>query len=166
MPISPDLRQPLRPPGPPPRAAAVSQPLIEWELDTAVDARMAIEKSDAGLKSIADLTLRVTALETAVAELKSAKSQRNAIALALVGTMGSLVVGVVTWSLNFAAATKSEAVSRSKEAAQQTVVNAHESIESAYLRGVREGADAALEKQARELEDRGLVIAPRRDVKR
>jgi len=150
-----------RPPPPPARAAAQSQ----TDIETAVDARLALDHCDEIRRELSALNLRIIQLETRDAARGESKGHRTTIVVAVIGTGGSLLVGVLLWALNFAATTKTEAVSRSTVNVDQKIAAAGESQSAAYLRGVREGADEAVAQLKREREQQDLVLVPRKVLK-
>jgi hypothetical protein len=135
------------------------------DMETAVDARLALTKSDSLGRDLASLTLRVVQLETAAAARGESSGHRATIVVAVIGAVGSLLVGVVLWALNFAATTKTEAVDQSTRKVDQKIEAAQEPAAAAYMRGVREGADEALSRLKKEQEQQDLVVVPRNVLK-
>ena len=155
----PSLPHPARPP----RPAQASTP--DASIDAAVDARLALDKCETLDDDVKGLTLRVVQLEQAAASKAAKSGHTGAIIVTTIGTVGSLVVGILLWALNFAATTKTEAVARSTENVDQKIAAAQETQQAAYLRGVREGADEALAKLKKEQEEKDLVTVPRQMLK-
>jgi flagellar biosynthesis/type III secretory pathway protein FliH len=161
------------PPGPPPprstRQPSASVPDIT--IDTAVEARIARELADEANDRLKSLSLRVTQLEATTATRHENKSFRNSMVLAVVGTIGSLAVGIVLWALSFATTAKKEAVSQSKEATNKVIETAKAESEDAYARGARDGAREALEqarkdREAQEaLEAKGAVVIRKHELR-
>jgi hypothetical protein len=130
-----------------------------------VDARLALSQVQTLESAVDDLTLRVVQLEQAAASKAAKSGHVGTIVVTIIGAGGSLVVGILLWALNFAATTKAEAVTRSSENVDQKIATAQESQQTAYLRGVREGADTALARQKQEQDQQDLVTIPRNVIK-
>lgn len=154
------LGQGVPPPRPirPPTASSA-------DIETAVDARLALDKAEECQAAIKDLTLRVAAIEQSSATKAEARSHRRTLIVTVVGTLGSLAVGVVLWALQFATTTKADAVKQSTENVRQKIEAAHEPTEAAYRRGVKEGAEAAIAQWQKDQETQGLVLVPKSVLK-
>jgi hypothetical protein len=135
------------------------------DIETAVDARLALKTAESCQAAIEDLTLRVTAIEQSSATKAEARSHRRTMVVTIVGTLGSLAVGVILWGLNVATTTKADAVKQSTENVRQKIEAAQEPNEAAYKRGVKEGAEAAIAQWQAEQEKKDLVLVPRSVLK-
>jgi hypothetical protein len=135
------------------------------DIETAVDARMALEKADTCQAEINALTLRVAAIEQSLTTKSEARGHRATLIVTIIGTLGSLAVGVVLWALNFASTMKADAVKQSTENVRQKIEAAQEPNESAYRRGVKEGAEAAITQWQLDQEKKDLILVPRSVLK-
>lgn len=149
---------------PPPRPIRAPVSSVS-DIDAAVNARLALERLDEYEDRFQQLTIRVTAIEQSAATKAEARSHRTTLVVTVIGSLGTIATAIIIWALNFATETKREAVSRSNESVKQKIEAAQEPAEAAYRRGVREGAEAALEQWRKEQEVKNLVLVPKDLVK-
>jgi hypothetical protein len=89
-----------QPPRPPRSNQAVVMSVTDME--TAVDARLALEHCEDLREAVGDLNKRVGHLESVCTATGEARGHRTTIIVAVIGVVGTLVVGVVLWALNTA----------------------------------------------------------------
>jgi hypothetical protein len=138
------------------------------EIDVAVQA--ALVKTDRG--SIADHEVRLRSLEAGqlvltrdVTDLqehrKLGTGAKVTLGVTVVGVIGSILVVLIQWGLQFAATVKSDSVKQSQEKAERVVASATPPMSEAYERGAEAGATRALAKLRAEQEAQGLVTVPK-----
>jgi hypothetical protein len=135
------------------------------DVDTAVVAQLALDKCREQRSELDSLTMRIVKIESDKAAAAASSGHSGALIVTIVGSVASLIVGIVLWALNYAGTVKADAVKQSTAKVDQQITAAQEPANIAYARGVREGAEAALEKQKREQAEQDLVTVPRNVLK-
>jgi hypothetical protein len=138
------------------------------EIDVAVQRELV--KADRG--SIADHELRLRKLEADhlviardVTDLqehrKLGTGAKITLGVTVLGVIGSILVVIIQWGLQFATSVKADSVKQSQAKAELVVASAAPPMAEVFKQGAEEGASKALEKLHKEQEEQGLVTVPR-----